>query len=139
MKASGELYRGTAYICAPIRGIRDSQACYTAIKKALEKAGFEILDPWVVEGKELSKNPREIFERDVALLRSAELVVAEVSMPSLGVGMELMLAKELGKRVIICYRKGAEVSLMVLGAGFEEIAYKDSEDLERKLFNKITS
>jgi nucleoside 2-deoxyribosyltransferase len=50
---------------------------------------------------------QEIFQKDTGWLRSADVVVAEVSMPSLGVGYELGLAECLHKPVLALYREGA--------------------------------
>ncbi|MEI7962017.1 MAG: nucleoside 2-deoxyribosyltransferase [archaeon] len=41
-----------------------------------------------------------IFDRDVAWIKEADLVVAEVSMPSVGVGYEIGFAESLGKKII---------------------------------------
>ena len=46
---------------------------------------------------------KEIYERDMEWLKKSDLVIAEVSMPSLGIGYELGVAEKLGKRVICFY------------------------------------
>lgn len=42
--------------------------------------------------------PKDIFDRDVKWPNESDLIVAEVSIPSLGIGYELGLAERLGKK-----------------------------------------
>jgi nucleoside 2-deoxyribosyltransferase len=60
-------------------------------------------------------DPVEVYTRDVAWLREADALVAEVSTPSHGVGYEIALALTLGKPVLCLYRQGARVSKMITG------------------------
>ena len=59
----------------------------------------------------------EIFQRDIAWLREADVIVAEVTVPSLGVGYELGIGQSLGKPVICLYREkdGRQLSAMIAG------------------------
>ena len=45
----------------------------------------------------------------------AEVVIAEVSTPSLGVGYEIASALKMGKPTLCLYREGQEVSKMITG------------------------
>ena len=58
-----------------------------------------------------------IYKRDIKWLQSADVVVAEVTTPSLGVGYELGIAEKLKKPVLCLYRpsKGRRLSAMVQG------------------------
>ncbi len=61
--------------------------------------------------------PAEIYQRDVSNIRTCNILIGEVSNPSLGVGMEIMLAIDLGKPVLLFRNKSAEkLSRMVSGA-----------------------
>ena len=51
------------------------------------------------EGETTSKN-EEIYNRDIKWLQSADIVVAEVTTPSLGVGYELGIAEKLNIPVL---------------------------------------
>lgn len=64
------------------------------------------------EGPEIS-----IYEKDMAWLREADAVVAEVTAPSLGVGYELAKAEDMGKPVLCLYRpsEGRRLSAMIAG------------------------
>ena len=63
------------------------------------------------------KNDENIFTRDIAWLKSANVVVAEVTTPSLGVGYELGIAEKTNIPVLCLYRKieGKSLSAMILG------------------------
>ncbi len=60
-------------------------------------------------------SPEEVYLRDVAWVGACDVVVAEVSTPSHGVGYEIALALSLGKPVLCCYRAGQKVSKMITG------------------------
>ena len=59
----------------------------------------------------------EIYKRDMDWLAAADVVVAEVSTPSLGVGYELARAESLGKRVLCMFRPSSEGNLSAMIAG----------------------
>ncbi|XP_045150701.1 2'-deoxynucleoside 5'-phosphate N-hydrolase 1 [Echinops telfairi] len=61
---------------------------------------------------------RFIHERDLAWLQQADVVVAEVTQPSLGVGYELGRAMALNKQILCLFRPqtGRVLSAMVRGA-----------------------
>ena len=63
------------------------------------------------------KSDRYIHDRDVAWLLEADVLVAEVTNPSLGVGYEISKAADNGKRVLCLYRpsKGKKLSAMIAG------------------------
>ena len=46
---------------------------------------------------------KEIYQRDLEWLESADAVIAEVTNPSLGVGYELGVAEKLGKSVLCLF------------------------------------
>lgn len=57
-----------------------------------------------------------IYERDTAWLRECDLVIAECTTASLGVGYELAYAEKLGKPVYILYRNAeTQLSAMLTG------------------------
>ena len=71
----------------------------------------------------------ELARRDLDWIASCDVLVAEVSTPSHGVGIEVMAA--LGRRmpVLLLRRVGAPVSRLLLGLpGIEQAAYRSVED-----------
>lgn len=62
---------------------------------------------------------KEIYQQDTAWLRECDLVIAECTNPSLGVGYELAYAQNLGKPCHILYRRShTSMSAMISGTDF---------------------
>ncbi|MFW9907070.1 MAG: nucleoside 2-deoxyribosyltransferase [Candidatus Thorarchaeota archaeon] len=103
-----------AYLSGPIihANLRKDEF-YQAIVNYLESRGIRVFAPQFLK----SDDPAEIYTRDVQQVRKCDFLIGEVSNPSLGVGMEIMLAIELGKPVILFRNRSSEnLSRMVLGA-----------------------
>ena len=80
------------------------------------------------------KDPdEEIYERDIRWLRASDAVVAEVSVPSLGVGYEIGKAEEWGTRVLCLYRKGSRNILSAMIEGNRSIAVKEYVEVDEAL------
>ncbi|RLF02763.1 MAG: hypothetical protein DRK00_09585, partial [Thermoprotei archaeon] len=80
------------YLAAPMLGDRSALNFVRLLAKTLEEKGYHVITPHVIEEVldiERGLTPREIFERDVKLMEEADVLVAEVSYPSLGVGFEI--------------------------------------------------
>jgi nucleoside 2-deoxyribosyltransferase len=60
-------------------------------------------------------DPVTVYQRDIAWVEACDVMIAEVSTPSHGVGYEIALALTLGKPVLCLYRQGARVSKMITG------------------------
>lgn len=127
------------YFAGSITGGRGDAELYAQIISELQKYGQVLtehlgLSSLTAYGE--NKPLNEIFERDVAWVREAEVVVAEVTQPSLGVGYELGLAESLGKRVLCLCRpvEGRRLSAMVAGnAYFTVVEYQAFTELQEKL------
>ena len=74
-----------------------------------------------------------IYEQDMAWLRSCDLVIAECSCPSLGVGYELAYAEAHAKPVHVFYDRGkTELSAMITGNPYFHVhPYADESELLR--------
>jgi hypothetical protein len=104
----------TAYLSAPIIDVEKQQNTFCqAVIDILEEKGIEVFAPQFMP---VSK-PHDIFKRDTTQIRMSDFLVVEVSNASLGVGMEIMLAIELIKPILMFSKKGiSHISLMVKGA-----------------------
>ena len=106
------------YFAGSIRGGRDDARWYAALIEVLSERA-EVLTEHVADPgpADRGRSDADIYERDVAWLRSCDAVVAEVTTPSLGVGYELGLAEALGKPVLCLHRPdgGRALSAMVGG------------------------
>ncbi|MFN8595953.1 MAG: nucleoside 2-deoxyribosyltransferase [Anaerolineae bacterium] len=107
------------YFSGSISGGREHAAIYQHLVAYLQTLGHDVLsahvaDPDVLD-REKDAPPRFVFERDVNWVKACDVVIAEVSTPSLGVGYEYGLAVQLGKPVLCVYRSGLRMSKMITG------------------------
>ena len=131
------------YFAGAIRGGRDKVQTFIKINNLLKNYGI-ILDEHVanpnVSKIEENHSLSEIYNRDIEWLKDCDMVVAEVSTPSLGVGYELCFAENLGIPVIVLYDKNINVSAMICGNSyFNFIPYDNDDDMLEKLDNKVKS
>lgn len=106
------------YFAASIRGGRALQARYQAIVAHLQQAGHTVLSEGVAFAtlQDAGLDDRAIYVQDVAWLDASDLVVAEVSIPSLGVGYEIGYALHRRQIPVICLcEEGAPLSAMIHG------------------------
>jgi 2'-deoxynucleoside 5'-phosphate N-hydrolase len=123
------------YFACSITGGRDFESVFAAITAALLTDGHEVptahlADPGVME-LEGKVNPRDVFERDTAWIRTCQALVAEVSTPSHGVGYEVAYALSVGKPVLCVYREGQPLSKMLSGnsqPGISVRSYRDHDE-----------
>ena len=110
------------YFCGSMRAGRQDVDLYGSLVEKLSKYG-EVLTPFVADkkitelGSEHEGGDKGIHDRDVTLLRQCSVVVAEVTVPSLGVGYEIGRALAMGKQVLCLYRpqEGKLLSAMIRG------------------------
>ena len=109
------------YFAGAIRGGREDAQLYENIIAYLKGKGQVLTEhvgstdlSW--EGETCRKD-EEIYNRDMEWLKSADIVIAEVTTPSLGVGYELGIAEKLQIPILCLYRieNGKSLSAMVLG------------------------
>jgi nucleoside 2-deoxyribosyltransferase len=81
---------------------------------------------------ETNLSDKLIHDRDMDLVKQADIFIAEVSNPSLGVGYELGRAVELHKRILCLYRDG-EKRLSAMIKGSEGILTREYETLEEAI------
>ena len=121
------------YFAGSIRGGREKVQDYIKIVNELKKYGKVLTEH--VANPDLSTSgedmtPQEIYERDRKWLEECDIVFAEISLPSLGVGYEIAYAEKLGKKVICMYEQNKNVSGMIRGnKNFEIITYTKVDEL----------
>jgi hypothetical protein len=110
------------FFAGAIRGGRSDVDLYARLVDALGRYG-DVLTEHVgtedVEERERAAGltDRDIHDQDVAWLRRADVVVAEATTPSLGVGYEVGRAVEWGTPVCCLYRPGGEHELSAMLRG----------------------
>ena len=108
------------YFAGSIRGGRADADLYRQMIEYIQQGDIVLTEH--VGNLALSKtegqpNQEEaIYQQDTAWLRASDLVIAECTTPSLGVGYELAFAKHLGKPVHIFYNSTrTNLSAMLAG------------------------
>ncbi|HEX6627413.1 MAG TPA: nucleoside 2-deoxyribosyltransferase [Gemmatimonadaceae bacterium] len=116
------------YFAGSIRGGRDDSALYAEIIARLRRFG-RVLTEHVggasLTGEGESGSARVIHDRDLSWLKSADVVVAEVTTPSLGVGYEIARATEWGKPVLCLFRRGAGRNLSAMISGCPQVIVRE--------------
>ena len=125
------------YFACSITGGRDFEPIYQVIIAALLADGHEVptahlADPGV-KTLEAIVDPGEIYERDVAWMRTCTVLLAEVSTPSHGVGYEIAYALSVGKSVLCIYREGQPISKMLTGNSQPNIQVKSYCDKDEAI------
>ncbi len=128
------------YFAGSITGGRQDQALYLEAINLLSNYG-EVLTEHIgdaviaVTGETIGAEA--IFKRDVAWLEQSDVVVAEVTQVSMGVGYELGIAEKLGKKVLCLYRPSDKrISAMIAGnSKFKTYPYTDRVELT-KIFDQ---
>ena len=107
------------YFACSITGGREYESVYQAIVQALTENGYEVPTAHLAESsvgsREAALAPKEVYERDVTWIRTCDVLIAEVSVPSHGVGYEIGFALGLGKPVLAISQNGRKVSKMISG------------------------
>ncbi|UCH04498.1 MAG: nucleoside 2-deoxyribosyltransferase [Candidatus Thorarchaeota archaeon] len=136
MKYPGGTHRGIemvlAYLSGPIiHANKRRNDFYRFVFSTLEELEIEVFAPQFLP----PASAEEIYRRDVHNVRSCDLLIAEVSNASHGVGMEIMLAIELNKPVLLFHHSsGEKLSRMVLGAdGKVLFMYDELKEVSRRL------
>ncbi|MCG7848358.1 MAG: nucleoside 2-deoxyribosyltransferase [ANME-2 cluster archaeon] len=123
------------FLSGAIRGGRRLVETYRFIADVMIGAGVEVLSEHVasdmVFAEERKMTEEEIFLRDMGGIERCDCLVAEVSVPSVGVGYEICHAVGLKKPVLCVYERGSTVSAMVLGnKGVVAQDYGDLDELQ---------
>lgn len=110
----------------------ESDNINTELIKYLKNIG-EVLtehfsNPALIGTGETKLTDKEIHDRDMNWLLSADIVVAEVSNVSLGVGYEIGRAVENKKR-ILCLRKKSKKRLSAMIKGCPSLTFKEYETI----------
>ena len=130
------------YVSGSIYGGTQKIDTYKIMIDELEKYG-EVLDKQIadintIENEKYQKD-EEVFEDLERKIMMADIIFAEVTIPSLGVGYELGYADKLGKKIIAIYDETytKKVSTMIRGnKRIKLIPYTDINDICKNM-NKL--
>ncbi len=132
------------YFAGSIRGGREDVDLYVDLIKYLQTYG-EVLtehvgDKNLFEQGERVISDREVHDRDLVWMEESDVMIAEVTTPSLGVGYEIAKAVEMGKQILCLYRpqKDRRLSGMIGGCPgvtiFEYQTLQEAEGAIRDFF-----
>ena len=131
------------YFSGSIRGGRDDVEIYHQIITYLKNFG-EVLTEHIGSSSLDSSGEKNddisIHNKDMELLMQSDLIIAEVTNPSLGVGYEIGRALENNKKIICVYRRkeNKKISAMILGSkNILSFEYQDLESLKKILSSHI--
>lgn len=125
------------YFAGSIRGGREDANLYLQIIEYLKNFGDvmteHIGDPSLTSKGDDGPSDRFIHDRDLEWLQSADVLVAEVTTVSMGVGYEIGRAVESGKPVLCLYRPepGKNLSAMIAGCpDLKLLEYREPEEVK---------
>jgi hypothetical protein len=130
------------YLACTVRGDRAAVAALRALAADLEARGHTILTRHLldddVDAAEAALSERDVYERDIAWLNAAELLIADASGSSFGVGFEvgwvLSRSDRTDQRVLLLYRADRKdrISRLIGGNAHPRctvLPYADAEHL----------
>jgi hypothetical protein len=121
------------YLAAAMTSVDRDLPAIAALVGHLERSGHEVPTRHVADpnGRELDAalTDQQLARRDLDWLASCDALVAEVSTPSHGVGIEVMAAVQRLVPVLLLHRRGVRVSRLLHGLPFARAtAYDESAE-----------
>lgn len=123
------------YISGALTGIdnlAEIRNFYENISSTCEEIGFQAYVPHLNTDPIHHPNitPQQVFETDKRQVSEADLLIAYIGYPSLGVGMELAYAEIKAIPIILLYETGKEISRFPRGIPtvFAEIKFSNYDD-----------
>ena len=121
------------YFAGSIRGGRADAALYAELITYLQTKGEVLTEhigiPDLTANGEAGLSDLDIYNRDMTWLLSSDVIVAEVTHPSLGVGFEIAKATSAGKRVLCLYRTEPDKRLSAMIAGCNDVTVASYQTL----------
>lgn len=127
------------YFAGSIRGGQDDTSLYHDIIEHIKQTDHVLTehvgDPTRSTLEQGRGKDALIYDQDTAWLRECDLVIAECTHPSLGVGYEMAYAEKYQKPVyIFCRHQETQLSAMLTGDPYFHI---DTYETKEELFAKI--
>jgi nucleoside 2-deoxyribosyltransferase len=113
------------YLACTVRGDRSAVAGLRTLVASLERSGHTVLTKHLlddnVDGAESALTERAVYERDIAWLETCDVLIADGTGSSFGVGFEvgyvLGRSDRTGQRVVLLYRadRRDQISRLIVG------------------------
>ncbi len=134
------------YFACSISGGRKDEKAYQYLVGVMLGMGIDVPTAHIaetgIEEIDDQKAPLEIYQRDVNWIQDSDILVAEVSTPSHGVGYEIGYALSLDMPVLCLYKEGIVVTKMISGNPdplLSVMAYADLQQAEEILQTYLTA
>ncbi len=130
------LYRSNMkiYFAGSIRGGRNDQKVYLQIIEELGNYGTVVMehvgDQKLTEYGEVGPSSQNIYERNMKWMQQADVLVAEVTQPSLGVGFEIAKAEDRGIPILCLYKPSTGKRLSGLIGGSSKFTVRDYKNFD---------
>jgi 2'-deoxynucleoside 5'-phosphate N-hydrolase len=125
------------YFAGSIRGGRNDKEFYLRLILYLQQHGDVLTEHVGNQGLTFigDDGPTDewIYDRDMAWLKATDVVVAEVSTPSLGVGYEIAKAEGLGKPILCLWRNDSNKRLSAMIGGSRHIKKEAYDTFEQAI------
>ena len=120
------------YFAGSIRGGRDEKDVYSQIIDYLSTFG-EVLTEHIgrehIEKNEKNNSDNYIFNRDIMWLKASNAIVADVTVPSLGVGYEIGVAESLNIPILCLHNPKNNGMLSAMLSGNENLYCKEYNNI----------
>jgi nucleoside 2-deoxyribosyltransferase len=122
------------YFAGSIRGGREYADNYIKIIESL-KNDFIVLtehigDKTLSDSGEINKTDDYIYNRDCNWINEADFVVADVTMPSLGVGYEIRYGEDHNKPILCIYQNNENKKISAMISGNKNLTVHSYNNIE---------
>ncbi len=129
------------YFACSVTGGREFESIYQELVAALLADGHEIPTSHLAQSEVMEQerviSPHEVYERDVDWIKNCDALIAEVSVPSHGVGYEIAFALNLGKPVLCIHHQDKKVSKMITGNPHPALTINTYENIEKAISQSL--
>jgi nucleoside 2-deoxyribosyltransferase len=120
------------YFSCPITGGRDYQPIFEIMVDHLIAREHEVPTEHLARPEVMSlesvADPEDVYQRDIRWMDECDALIAEVTIPSHGVGYEIAYALSINKPVLCCSRRGVAVSKMITGNNSASLVVRTYEE-----------
>ena len=140
------------YLACTVRGDRGAVAGLRSVVAALESAGHTVLTKHLldddVDRAEASLTEQAVYDRDIGWLEACDVLIADASGSSFGVGFEvgyvLGRSDRTNQRVILLYRgsRRDQISRLIVGNAHPRcavVSYENGEQLSEGVLSRLGS
>lgn len=125
------------YFACAVAGGRDQTGANEKIVDHLLARGHFVPTEHLVRSDALAFagdiDPEAVYQRDIAWIDECDALIAELSMPSHGVGYEIAYALSQKKPVFCCSRRGLSLSKMITGNDSPGLVVRTYENVDEVL------